>query len=65
LGSLFKSKGDTIAKTELLVLITPRVVQNGAEARSVTAELRSRIKGADGLVRTGIAKRPDIHRILE
>jgi general secretion pathway protein D len=65
LGSLFKSKGDTIAKTELLVLITPRVIQNGAEARSVTAELRSRIKGADGLVRTGIAEQQDIHRILE
>ncbi|MDA8747769.1 type II secretion system secretin GspD [Litoreibacter sp.] len=65
LGNLFKRKGDTVAKTELLVLITPRVIRNGNEARSVTAELRGRIQGADGLVRTGIAQQKDIHRILE
>ena len=65
LGNLFKRKGDKLAKTELLVLITPRVIRNGTEARSVTAELRGRVQGADGLVRTGIAQQKDIHRILE
>ena len=65
LGNLFKRKGDKVSKTELLVLITPRVIRNGTEARSVTAELRGRIQGADGLVRTGIPQQRDIHRILE
>ncbi|RLJ60743.1 general secretion pathway protein D [Litoreibacter meonggei] len=65
LGNLFKRKGDKVAKTELLVLITPRVIRNGSEAKSVTAELRGRIQGANGLVRTGIGHQSDAHRIFE
>lgn len=65
LGNLFKRKGDRFEKTELLILITPRVVRNGSEARSVTAELRGRIQGADGLVQTGIAPKSDVHRTLD
>lgn len=65
LGGLFRDRNDTIGRTELLVLITPRVIRNGSEARSVTEELRQRIGGADGLITQGIAT-PDVgHRIIE
>ena len=43
LGALFATKEDTVEKTELLVLITPRVVRNRKEAREITDELRGRI----------------------
>ena len=43
LGNLFKVTGNTIKRTELLVLITPRVVRNRDEARAVTEELRKRM----------------------
>ena len=65
LGALFRSKNNTVTKSELLVLITPRVIRNGSEARSVTDELRGRIQGADGLVRTGIGQQTVGHRILD
>jgi general secretion pathway protein D len=42
-GALFGSKENTTEKTELLVLITPRVIRNNEQARDVTRELRSRI----------------------
>ena len=65
LGTLFRSKSDKVRKTELLILITPRVVSNGHDARSVTNELRQRIRSAENLVQTGI-RTPEIgHRILE
>ncbi len=38
LGYLFKKKGTTKEKTELLVFITPRVILNPEEARAVTRE---------------------------
>ncbi len=43
LGNLFKTTTETIRRTELLVLITPRVVGNAEEARAVTQELRNRL----------------------
>ncbi len=64
LGGLFRNRSDRIEKTELLVLITPRVVRNGHESRSVTNELRRRIQGSDGLVRNGIPRPQTGHRIL-
>ena len=47
LGNLFKSSRDTEVRTELLILITPRVVSNFEEARLVTQELREKLKGLD------------------
>lgn len=47
LGNLFKSSRDTEVRTELLILIKPRVVSNFEEARLVTQELRERLKGLD------------------
>jgi general secretion pathway protein D len=43
LGNLFKQKTNGINKTELLILITPRVVRDQAEARRVTDEYRRTI----------------------
>jgi general secretion pathway protein D len=44
IGWLFGTKSDSAARTELLVLITPRVVGNTDQARQVTQELRSRLR---------------------
>ena len=43
LGNLFKTTGQDMQRTELLVLITPRVVRGAAQARAVTEELRQRL----------------------
>ncbi len=65
LGALFRNRSDTISKTELLILITPRVIRNGQESRTVTDELRQRISGADGLISNGIGIPSDGHRIID
>ena len=43
IGNLFKTTTTTTRRTELLVLITPRVVRDQSEAREVTEELRRRV----------------------
>ncbi|GAK33411.1 type II secretion system protein D [alpha proteobacterium Q-1] len=48
-GNLFKSKTLGNERTELLVMLTPRVVRDQAEAREVTQELRRRMKGLERL----------------
>ena len=52
-GNLFKSTADTGRRTELIVLITPRVVRNQEEARAVTNELRRRLRDASAIVERG------------
>jgi general secretion pathway protein D len=42
-GNLFKTRTDRKERTELLVLITPRVIRNMREAREVTDEFRRRL----------------------
>jgi len=64
LGTLFRNRSDTKDRTELLILITPRVVRNGLESRAVTDELRDRINSADGLIQTGISTPSTGHRII-
>jgi general secretion pathway protein D len=44
LGNLFKTTSDTQRRTELLVLLTPRVATNRQDAREITDELRSRVR---------------------
>jgi general secretion pathway protein D len=53
LGNLFKTTGQDAQRTELLVLITPRVIRGAAEARSVTEELRQRLTTLRDVVATG------------
>jgi len=43
LGRLFRVESESLARTELLVLITPHVIRNRDEARAITAEFESRI----------------------
>jgi len=43
-GWLFSVKSEQAARTELLVLITPRVVGGAEQARQVTQELRARLR---------------------
>ena len=43
LGNLFRTTGNSIERTELLVVITPRVVLNRDDAREVTFELQQRM----------------------
>lgn len=42
-GAAFRSKDDTIDRTELVIFIRPQVVRNDGEAADVTEEFRSRI----------------------
>ena len=42
-GNLFKNESDQDERTELLIIITPRVIRNMDEARKVTDEYRSRL----------------------
>jgi general secretion pathway protein D len=44
LGNLFKTTNRVSARTEILVLITPRVMRSTSEARQVADELRARLE---------------------
>ena len=44
LGNLFKTTSNRQRRTELLVLITPRVAASRQDAREITEELRSRVR---------------------
>jgi general secretion pathway protein D len=44
LGALFSNRAKSIGKTELVILITPRVVRDPGEARLVTEEYRRKMK---------------------
>ena len=50
LGNLFKTTGQEAQRTELLVLITPRVVRGAAQARAVTDELRKRLTALQDVI---------------
>ncbi|MGI9383226.1 MAG: type II secretion system protein GspD, partial [Methyloligellaceae bacterium] len=51
LGNLFKTNIETSLRTELLVLITPRVITNVEEATAAMKELRARMTGLAPLER--------------
>lgn len=42
-GAMFSNRSDNVQKTELIILITPRVVRDGAESRLVTEEYRRKM----------------------
>jgi general secretion pathway protein D len=44
LGNAFGTKDDQINRTELLIIIRPRVMRDGDDARRATEEHRSRVK---------------------
>jgi len=45
-GALGGVTDNSVAKTELIVFITPHVIRDSGEARSVSEELRAKILGA-------------------
>jgi general secretion pathway protein D len=49
IGALFSETADDASRTELIVLITPKVVSNAKEAKAVTRELRNRLQRAGAL----------------
>jgi general secretion pathway protein D len=49
LGNLFGSTDDEHDRTELIVLLTPRVIRNNADALSITDELKEKIRTAEPL----------------
>lgn len=52
IGGLFGSRSRNSNRSELLVLITPRVIRGGsAEMQSLTDEYKSRFEGLDALIR--------------
>ena len=44
-GELFKSQNDTSERTELLIIIRPRVIKSAQDATDATRELRERLRG--------------------
>ena len=44
LGPLFSTRTNTTTRTELLILLTPRVVNNSRDARALTDELRRKLE---------------------
>jgi general secretion pathway protein D len=49
IGPLFGVTNNTARRTELLVVITPRVIRSPDQARAVTEELRLRLRGIAAL----------------
>jgi len=49
-GKLFSSTGEEISRTELIVLITPHVIDGVEKARSITEELRERLPAVQVLL---------------
>jgi general secretion pathway protein D len=49
-GSLFSTTTNNNGRTELLVLLTPRVIRNANDARAMTEELRERMQAVKPLV---------------
>ena len=48
-GALFGAKADTNNRRELIITITPRVVNDNQQARDVTAEFRKKLTGMNKL----------------
>ena len=44
-GALFGNHANNVGRTELLVIITPRVLRSDEDARAISRELRDRMKG--------------------
>ncbi|WP_162140577.1 type II secretion system secretin GspD [Elioraea tepidiphila] len=51
IGNLFGVKTDVGARTDLIVLLTPRIVRSPADLREVTNELREVLRGSSGATR--------------
>ena len=50
LGALFGHQDVTKDRTELILMITPRIVSDTAQAREVTDELRRKLPALEGML---------------
>lgn len=55
-GNLFRSKDSRRGRTELLILIRPRVILNEGDANSATAYWRTKLSGANSTLGTGLGQ---------
>jgi len=53
LGHLFSYTTDTIGKTELIILLTPRIVSNPEQAVDIANELKEKLKSLKELLKKG------------
>ncbi len=53
-GNLFRNKDSRRARTELLILIRPRVILTEQDANSATAHWRTKLSGADVMLENGL-----------
>lgn len=51
LGALFRYTNNTRGKTELVILLTPRVISNTAQAATVSTEMKGRLEGLKELLK--------------
>jgi general secretion pathway protein D len=56
LGGLFSTNSEDTFRTELIVTVTPRVIEDPREMQKVTEELRARMSKANELEQTARAK---------
>lgn len=55
-GNLFRSKDSRRGRTELLILIRPRVILNEGDANSATAYWRTKLSGANSTLGSGLGQ---------
>lgn len=55
-GNLFRNKDSRRGRTELLILIRPRVILNENDANSATAYWRTKLSGANATLGTGLGQ---------
>ena len=60
-GAVFRSKRDAIERTELLILIRPRVIASPGDARAITDHWRGKLSGPNAVATGGV--RPTTHRL--
>jgi general secretion pathway protein D len=58
-GALFGNSGRSTSKTEIVVLITPRVVRSPQEANAATDELKAKLKDLEKTIEKTLGKDPD------
>jgi general secretion pathway protein D len=63
IGNLFGSRNSQRGRTELLILIRPRVVRNEFEAAEVTDDWRNRLSNSNSILGTGLG--PATHTIRD
>lgn len=56
LGSAFRNRQSDKDRTELLILIRPRIVRTNEDADAFTSNWRSRLSGADSALQTGLGE---------